>query len=130
VEASLLPSKDIAALGERVTLAVVRTNDPPCAELRKEFNVPFLNSWVVVLDIKGETLASWIGDAAGAGCKQSSVGKFPSNMAALIRKSLRRTESLQELERQWRKDPRNLAAPLGRDARGLRAMAARLPSLE
>jgi hypothetical protein len=65
---------------------------------------------VVVLDGKGETLASWIGDTAGAGCKQSAVSKFPCNLAALIRKSLRCTESVQELERRWRQYTTNLVA--------------------
>src|SRR5262249_51680821 len=77
-------------------------------KLRAEFSVPFLNSWVVVLDARGETLASWIGDAAGAGCKQSAAKRFPRSMATLIRQSLQVTESLEELERRWMKDPRNI----------------------
>jgi hypothetical protein len=110
VEASLLPSKVIASLAKKLTLVVVRRDDPGCAELRKEFSVPFLNSWVVVLDAKGETRASWIGDAAGAGCRNSETATFPSKMAALIRRSLRISESLEELERRWQKDPCNMAA--------------------
>lgn len=106
----MLSSEHIIALSERVILAVVRRNDAQGEALRKEFFVPFLNSWVVVLDGKGETLASWIGDAAGAGCTRRSVSKFPAQMAARIRKSLRCKESLQEMERRWRKDPSDLAA--------------------
>jgi len=105
----LLPSKEIAALAKRVTLAVVRKTDSVCAELRKEFSVPYLNSWVVVLDPRGETRASWMGDAAGGGCRQSATATFPRNMAALIRRSLKVTESVQELRRRWQKDPANLA---------------------
>ncbi len=106
----MLPSKEIASLAKQVTLAVVRTQDPICAELRKEFSVPYLNSWVVVLDAKGETCASWIGDAAGASCRESAAAKFPRKMAALIRRSLRVAESLQALERRWTKEPGNMAA--------------------
>jgi hypothetical protein len=109
VEASLLPSKEIAALAAQVTLVVVRKADPRCAELRKEFGVPYLNSWVVVLDGRGETLASWIGDAAGAGCMKSETARFPRKMVALIRRSLRITESLQQLARRWQTDPSNMA---------------------
>jgi hypothetical protein len=108
VEASLLPSKEIAKLAKQVTLAVARINDRSCEECRKEFDIPYLNSWVVVLDSKGETLASWVGDAAGGNCRKDGVAQFPANMAALIQKSLRGTESLQELERRWRQDPANL----------------------
>ena len=109
MEASLLPSKEIAALAKRVILAVVRTTDPRCARLRKEFGVPYLNSWVVVLDAKREVLASWIGDVAGAGCRESAAVTFPGNMARLIRKSLRIADSLEELERRWQIDIGNLS---------------------
>jgi hypothetical protein len=109
VEASLLPSKEIAALANRVTLAAVRTTDPSCAGLRKEFGVPYLNSWVVVLDAKGEVLASWMGDVVGAGCRDSAAAMFPRSMARLIRKSVRVAESLEELERRWQKDIGNLS---------------------
>lgn len=110
MEASLLPSKEIAKLSRQVTLAVARRTDPVWNDLREEFSIPFFNSWVVVLDGKGETLASWIGDAAGGNCRQDAVAKFPANMAALIQKSLRVSESLQELERHCRQDPANLSA--------------------
>jgi hypothetical protein len=70
--------------------------------LRKEFAIPFLNSWVVVLDGEGETLASWIGDTAGANCKKSSVHKFPRNLVRLIQKSLERSETVEDLERRWK----------------------------
>jgi hypothetical protein len=51
----------------------------------REFAIPCLNSWVIVLDGHGETLASWIGDAAGAGCNKRSVDKFPRNLVRWIR---------------------------------------------
>jgi hypothetical protein len=107
VEASLLPSKAIRALAKQVVLTAVRREDPVCAELRKEFAVPMLNSWVVVLDGKGETLASWVGDGAGHGCKKGSVDKFPRNLVKWIRISLERTETVQELERRWRRRPQD-----------------------
>jgi hypothetical protein len=109
VEASLLPSKEIAALARRVTLAVVRTTDPHCAELRKEFGVPCGNSWVVVLDARGEILGSWMGDFAGTGCREDAAATFPRNLARMIRKSLKVTESLEELERRWQKEVGNLS---------------------
>lgn len=71
--------------------------------------MPYLNSWVVVLDPKGEVLASWVGDVAGGGCRESAAAMFPGNMARLIRKSLRVAESLEELERRWHKDIGNLS---------------------
>ena len=105
----MLPSKEIAALAKRVTLAVVRTTDPPCAELRDEFGVPYLNSWVVVLDSKGEVLASWMGDFAGGECRENAAATFPGDVARLIRKSLKVADSLEELERRWQKDISNLS---------------------
>jgi hypothetical protein len=89
-------------------LIAVRRDDPVCAKLRSEFGVRFGNSWVVVLDPKGETLASWIGDAAGAGCKKRSAEAFPQKFAEAIERCLTRRESLQELERRWRREPGNL----------------------
>jgi hypothetical protein len=106
----LLPSKAIRSLGRRVVLTAVRAEDTRCVKLREEFSVPYLNSWVVVLDRRGETLASWIGDVAGACCTEESAGMFPGQLARLVRKSLRRTASVQELERHWRKSPGNLTA--------------------
>jgi hypothetical protein len=93
-----------------VVLVAVRAEDSRCAKLRDEFSVPYLNSWVVVLDRRGETLASWIGDGARAGCTEASVGKFPGQLAKLVRESLGRSASVQELERRWRNDLGNLAA--------------------
>jgi hypothetical protein len=109
VEASLLPSRAIAALSEEVVLVVLRSTRSQCAGLCKEFAVPCSNSWVVVLDAKGETLASWIGDAAGDSCEAAAAQQFAEGMAARIRDSLRYPVSLQELERQWRRDYHNLA---------------------
>ena len=105
MEASLLPSRAIRDLCRQAVVAVVKTSDAACAALRKEFAIPYLNSWVVVLDGKGETLAGWLGDAAGAGCKKSSVGQFPRNVVRLVRKSLERTETVEELERRWMARP-------------------------
>jgi hypothetical protein len=102
VEASLLPSKEIRDLCEHAIVVVLRRNDAACVELRKEFAVPLLSSWVVVLDGKGETLDSWVGDAAGAGCKKDSVSQFPGNLVRLIRLSLERSETIEELERRWK----------------------------
>jgi hypothetical protein len=89
-------------LCKQVVVAVVKRDEAGCAELRTELAIPFLNSWVVVLDGKGETLASWIGDAAGHGCKKNSVDQFPRNLVRLVRKSLERSETVEELERRWK----------------------------
>jgi hypothetical protein len=105
VEASLLPSKVFRALCKQVIVAVVRRDAPECRQLRQEFAVPVLNSWVVVLNAQGEVLAGWIGDDAGAGCRQDGVQRFPGNLVRLIRMGLERTESVEELERRWREQP-------------------------
>lgn len=105
MEASLLPSRAIRALCKQAVVAVVKGDDAACAALRKEFAIPFHNSWVVVLDGKGETLASCIGDAAGAGCKKSSADKFPLHLVRFVRQSLERGESVEELERCWKDRP-------------------------
>jgi hypothetical protein len=101
----LLPSKAIRALCKQTVVAVVRRDDPGCGELRQEFDIPFLNSWVIVLDGKGETLASWMGDVAGEGCTQRAAEKFPRNLVKFIRRSLERGETVEELERRWRNRP-------------------------
>jgi hypothetical protein len=100
----LLPSKEVRRLAKDVTLIVVRREDSACGAWRKEFAVPFFNSWVVVLDSKGETLASWMGDTAGGGCDKDRVKEFPGNLVRLIRRSLSRCETVEELERRWRTD--------------------------
>jgi hypothetical protein len=107
MEASLLPSKAITKLSKEVVLVVVKQDDPACAALRTEFAVPYLNSWVVVLDAKGETLASWIGDAAGGGCDKDKLALFPGKLVELIRRSLDQAESVEELERRWKADLSN-----------------------
>jgi hypothetical protein len=110
VEASLLPSTEIRALSQRVILVVVKRADARCAKLRTEFGVATGNSWVVVLDTKGETLASWIGDAAGAACDERTADRFARNLVSGIDESLRRTETEQELERRWKKNRSDTAA--------------------
>jgi hypothetical protein len=104
----LLPSKAIRALCKQVAVVALRRDDPCCAELREEFAIPFLNSWVVVLDRSGETLASWMGDGAGAGCTDRSAARFARNLAKLIRVSLERKETVEELERRWKAWPQDL----------------------
>src|SRR5438105_1051796 len=95
------------ALCDEVTVAVVRRSAAGSDAMQTEFAIPFFNSWVVVLDGRGETLARWIGDSAGAGCDERSADKFAENLVELIRKGLKRTESVQELERRWRSHPNN-----------------------
>jgi hypothetical protein len=106
----LLPSTDIRAVAKDAILVVLRRDDPACAALRTEFAVPFLSSWVVVLDSRGETLASSFGDVAGGGCDQDRVKAFPGNLARLIRRTLTRRQTVEELERWWRAHPNNRTA--------------------
>jgi hypothetical protein len=108
VEASLLPSEEVAELAKQVILGLARTDDPACEEFRREFDIPFFNSWVVVLDARGETLASGFGSAGH--CNEDGLAKFAANMVALIQQRLRVGESLQELERRWRQAPADLDA--------------------
>jgi hypothetical protein len=110
VEAVLLPSPEIKALSERAVVAAARRSDAICAELRQEFGVPYMNSFVIVLNAKGETLASFMGDTAGRGCTKESCDKFGSMLAAKIEECLKRTESVQELRRRFDTEPGSEAA--------------------
>ena len=83
-------------------MAACRQADPVAREIEKEFDIPYYNSWVVVLDAKGETLASYMGDTAGQGCTKESAGEFPAKFSRKIEESLKGTESLQAQERHWR----------------------------
>ena len=110
MEASLLPSPEIRALCGKVTVAASRIEDPASKALTGEFEIPYGNCWILVLDGKGETLASFMADHAGQGCTKESAGKFPAMIAAKIEACLKRTESLQALEQRWRADPKDLPA--------------------
>lgn len=90
---------------ENVPVVALKRDDSACEELRKEFDIPWRNSHVVVLDGKGEILASYLGDTAGKGCTKASAEKFPGMFAAKIDECLKRTASVQELERNFEKDP-------------------------
>jgi hypothetical protein len=114
----LLPSSEFKALCGRMPVAVVKGN--PVAQ---EFDISCGNSWVVVLDGKGETLDSFLGDLVGQGCTQESAGAFPVDLASRIEDCLRRTESLQELERRWLSQPwGGSKAFIGLEAYAKRAM--------
>lgn len=110
MEASLLPSKEVRGLAEKVVLAALKAENPACEELRKEFDIPWTNSWVVVLDSKGETLDCWVGDSAGAGCDEKTASQFPAMLVTKIEQSLARTTSLQALQREWDKSPNDTVA--------------------
>lgn len=110
MEASLLPSKDIAALQDFADLAATRGKDGENQKLCAEFEVPIRGAWVVVLDGQGETLASFLADACGSGCNEASKGQFPNKVAEGIRRQLAQKESIQHLERTWRAKPEDLDA--------------------
>jgi len=97
VEASLLPSREFVDLCHRVPVAAVRR--AASADLRREFRLPYASvAWIVVLDARGETLAAFTADAAG-GCTKEDAAELPAKLAAMIDARLKRTESLQDLER-------------------------------
>lgn len=93
-----------------VIVALVHHDAPDGAALREEFGVRFGNSWVVVLDGKGEALAGWMGDWAGGDCDDNSTGAFARNFVVKVRTSLEQTDSVQELERRWQSAPADMAA--------------------
>lgn len=110
MEAGLLPSEEFRALCGKVSVAACRRSDPVAAALRKEFDITRLNAWVVVLDVKGETLASYVVDNVVHGCTKETAGEFPAQFSRSIEESLKRPESLQAEERRWRGNPRDRAA--------------------
>jgi hypothetical protein len=93
----------------KVSIVALRRADPACAELRREFGIPYLNSCVVVLDAQGELLACWMGDRAGQGCTKESCDKFPGQFVAKIEESLQRAETREALIRRLRKSPDDAA---------------------
>ena len=60
MEASLLPSKKMKALCAKVPVVAIGRKDPTSKRFMEEFGVPYVSSWVVVLNNKGEG-HSWSG---------------------------------------------------------------------
>ena len=90
----------------RVLCAAIRKHDPAGPALMKEFdNGHFGYCGVVVLDGRGERLSFTSVDRCDPNCTKDNVSRFPQLVAAKIEADLRRTESLQELERRWKKAP-------------------------
>lgn len=110
MEAVLLPSPDVKKLCEKAVVVAVRRSDPACAELRKEFDIPYLNSFAIVLNPRGETMTSFMADTAGRGCTKESSDKFPEMVVAKIEDGLRKADSLQDLERRVESSPSDAAA--------------------
>jgi hypothetical protein len=110
VEAALQPSADIAALGGKAVLAVSRSEETASSGLGREFAVIGLYAWIVVLDVKGETLASYMADSTGLPCAEEAKPLFPGRVAERIAKALEIKASLQALERAWRENPADAAA--------------------
>ncbi|MBI3828492.1 MAG: hypothetical protein HY291_03190 [Planctomycetes bacterium] len=110
VEATLQPAQEIIALREKAVLAVSRKDDADAAGLRGEFGVVGLYTWIVVLDGKGETLASYMADSTGLPCAEESKAVFPGLVAQRISKALEEKASLQALERAWRANPADAEA--------------------
>ena len=104
----MLPSERIRSLSKTVVIAGVRKSDPACEALRKEFDAR-ATGWVIVLDARGELLDSWAADKTGALKKKESAEGFPALFADKLDESLRRKETLQELERRWEKAPKEEA---------------------
>ena len=103
--ASLLPNAEFVALCGKAIVAAAPLKDAAGGEVAKEFGIEAQNSWFLVLDGKGETLARFSGDKAGAGCTKESASEFPAKIAAKLAEALKGSESVEELERRWQKDP-------------------------
>lgn len=108
----MLPSKEIKDLCNKVVVVALKSSDKASTEFGKEFNAPDagLWLWVVVLDAKGETLASFWGDKTGKACTKENVDKFPSMLVEKIEICMQRKQSVQELERIISKNPTDEAA--------------------
>lgn len=104
-------------LCEKTIVAAIKRNDPVFNEFKKEFNTQYQCSWVIVLDGKGETLAIWAGDKAGAGCTKESANKFAGLFVNKVHESLGYTSSLQELERNFEKDVKDVGTFLSLTSR-------------
>jgi hypothetical protein len=104
MEASLLPSERFRALAAKAALVGVREADPACKALRKEFDAR-ATGWVIVLDRRGELLDCGMADETGALKTKEGCAKFPDLVSDRIERSLRRTETLQDLERTFEKAP-------------------------
>ena len=91
------------ALCAKVPVVAIGRKDPTSKRFMEEFGVPYVSSWVVVLNNKGEVLASFQGDAVGAGCTKKTADKFPEMLARKIIDCVARTKSVVALEAQWKK---------------------------
>ena len=98
----MLPSKEMKALCAKVPVAAIGINDPLSKRLMKEFSVPYVSSWVVVLNNKGEAVASFQGDAASAGCTKETANKFPQLLVKKINDCVAWTKSVVALETRWK----------------------------
>ncbi|MCW8130812.1 MAG: hypothetical protein KIS92_10715 [Planctomycetota bacterium] len=110
VETHLKETGGLAPLAGRAVLAAARMKDAAGPRLCAEFEIPCLSAWIVALDAKGETLASFLVDSTSLGCTEESKRQFTARLAAAIGKALDLTESVQELERRWRAHPDDAAA--------------------
>jgi len=93
-------------LREKLPCAAIRKHDPAGPALMKEFDDGhFGYCGVIVLDGRGELLVFMSADSCDPECTKESIPRFPELLAAKIEAGLKRTESLQELERRWKKAP-------------------------
>jgi uncharacterized small protein (DUF1192 family) len=105
----LLPSDRVRRFTEKAVVVGVRKADPACEAWRKEFDVR-ATAWVIVLDPRGERLDSWMADATGLLKNKDTLDKFPAHFADKLEDSLRRKETLEDLERRWEAHPADESA--------------------
>src|SRR5262249_21908707 len=81
-----------------------RKADPAVEGLRKEFDAR-ATAWLIILDSRGELLDAGAADRAGAFKSKETAEKFAEPFLDRVEASLKRSESLQDLERRWTRDP-------------------------
>lgn len=116
----MLPSERLARLAGKAVVVAVRKSDPEAEALRREFDAR-ATAWLVVLDPRGELLDGGPADRSGAFKKKETAAAFAGPFFDRAEAALKRTESLQDLERRWDRDPGAEAA--------FEALAARLEEL-
>jgi hypothetical protein len=102
-------------------VVAVRKSAPEAEALRREFDAR-ATAWLVVLDPRGELLDGGPADRTGAFEKKESAAAFAGPFLDRIETALKRTGSLQDLERLCDRNPGSEAA--------FEALASRLEELE
>ncbi|MFC1587071.1 hypothetical protein ACFL54_02070 [Planctomycetota bacterium] len=108
MENSLLSNQDFRNFCKKHFIAFIPRRHKEQLALSREFNINVGNSWLIVLDGKGETLCSMIGDSLGPRTDRNDASKFPPSAIKTIEILLKRKDSLQALERKALSDPNDI----------------------